>query len=186
MRIKKTILILLILFPLFLVFSNVWAEYKLEVGIPGQIDKGEEVGLADYVRSIYLFALGAIGVVALGALVFGGLTYMLSDTLTSKEEAKKWIWGAIGGLVLGFSSYLILNTINPDLVRINPPSLELELPQAPNLPGNGGAEYEWVAVPINKYCKDVLGDEWVNVNGNFCSGSSPGTGYSCCGKFPTE
>ncbi|MBU1137326.1 pilin [Patescibacteria group bacterium] len=131
MRIKKTILILLILFPLFLVFSNVWAEYKLEVGIPGQIDKGEEVGLADYVRSIYLFALGAIGVVALGALVFGGLTYMLSDTLTNKEEAKKWIWGAIGGLILGFSSYLILNTINPDLVRINPPGLELEIPPAP-------------------------------------------------------
>jgi len=126
MKIKKTILILLILFPLLLAFPNVEAGYKLEVGIPGQADKGEEVELTDYIGYIYLFALGAVGVVALGALVFGGLTYMLSDTLTSKEEAKKWIWGAIGGIVLGFASYLILNTINPDLVKINPPELELE------------------------------------------------------------
>jgi len=65
-----------------------------------------------------------VGIIGLGALVYGGLTYMLSGTVTSKEVAKKQIWGAIAGLILALSAYLILNTINPDLVRFRLPETE--------------------------------------------------------------
>ena len=44
--------------------------------------------------------------------------------LTSKDEAKKWIWGALSGLILALAAYLILNTINPDLVSLTPPALQ--------------------------------------------------------------
>ena len=106
----------------FLLFAlNIWAGYELEVGIPNQqgAQAGSEVGLADYIRYIYLSALGAVGVAALGALIIGGFIYMLSDLVTTKEEAKKYIWGAIWGLLLGLAAYLILYTINPDLVSLN-------------------------------------------------------------------
>ena len=119
---KKTFLILIIasLF-LFLIPFSLWAGYKLEVGIPNQqgAQAGSEVGLADYIRYIYLSALGAVGVAALGALIIGGFIYMFSDLVTTKEEAKKYIWGAIWGLLLGLAAYLILYTINPDLVSLN-------------------------------------------------------------------
>jgi len=113
-------------------FSTAWAGYELEVGIPNQTgaEKGDAVGLAGYIRAIYLFALGAVGAAALLTLVISGLIYMLSDTVFSKEQAKDYIWGAIGGIVLAFAAYLILFTINPDLVKINPPGLEIELPEA--------------------------------------------------------
>ncbi|MFH1671355.1 MAG: hypothetical protein ABH889_01085 [Candidatus Portnoybacteria bacterium] len=120
-KIKK-VFVFLLFSAFFLLFAlNIWAGYELEVGIPNQqgAQAGSEVGLADYIRYIYLSALGAVGVAALGALIIGGFIYMLSDLVTTKEEAKKYIWGAIWGLLLGLAAYLILYTINPDLVSLN-------------------------------------------------------------------
>lgn len=113
-------LLLIIFYSLFFVHFAL-AGYKIEVAIPGQVAAETEVTLTDYIRYIYLFGLSLVGVAALGALVIGGFMYMLSDTVTSKDEAKKYIWGAISGLVLGLAAYLILNTINPDLVSLREP-----------------------------------------------------------------
>lgn len=124
----KTLLItiLFVFFFSFFVFPNVLAEYKLEVGLPGQLEasKGTSPSLMTYIRSIYLFALGAVGVAALGALVIGGFIYMFSDLIDTKSEAKKYIWGAIWGIILALAAYLILYTINPDLVNLRGPNLE--------------------------------------------------------------
>jgi uncharacterized membrane protein YgcG len=100
------------------------AGYEIEVTLPGGPAAGEEVDLASYINYIYQALLGMVGLAAFGALVVGGFQYMLSDSVTSKDEAKKWIWGAIGGLLLGLSAFLILYTINPDLTEISPPSLD--------------------------------------------------------------
>jgi ABC-type Na+ efflux pump permease subunit len=136
---KKTIflIILIVLIGVFLPLDKLMAEdegYEIEVSIPSFGDgakAGQKVTLIDYVRYIYLFALAAVGVTALGVLVYGGFQYMASDLVTSKEEAKKWIWGALSGLVLALAAYLILNTINPDLVKIKEPELpEIKLPEA--------------------------------------------------------
>ena len=54
---------------------------------------------------------------ALISLVIGGFMYMLSDTVTTTDKAKEYISGAIYGLILALAAYLILNTINPDLVN---------------------------------------------------------------------
>jgi hypothetical protein len=110
-----TILLLIANCLLFTVF-DAQAEYTLEVDYPtiGGVTPTNE--LTGYIRYIYLFGLSLVGIAALGALVYGGFTYMLSGTVTSKDEAKKYIWGAISGLVLALAAYLILNTINPDLV----------------------------------------------------------------------
>lgn len=110
------ILLSIILCSLFAVHF-VLAGYKISVTLPGGPTAGEEPTLIEYIRYIYLFGLSLVCITALGALVYGGFTYMLSDTITSKDDAKKYIWGAISGLVLAFASYLILNTINPDLVN---------------------------------------------------------------------
>lgn len=124
MKIKKLFIILLftahcLIFPVY----EVSAQYQLEIDYPVLPFGGADpaAGLVGYLRYLYLFGLTLVGVVGLGALVYGGFTYMLSGTATSKEEAKKRIWGAITGLILALSAYLILNTINPDLVRFRLP-----------------------------------------------------------------
>ena len=111
------IVLLFIIYCSLFIVSDVRATYEVEVDYPtvgGVTPTGE---LTDYIRYIYLFGLSLVGIAALGTLVYGGFMYMLSGTVTSKDEAKKYIWGAISGLVLALAAYLILNTINPDLVN---------------------------------------------------------------------
>jgi len=126
--------LLIIIF--FICFAlSVQAEYEIEVAIPGGPIAGTSVGLAEYIKYIYIFGLSLIGIAALGVLVYGGFMYMMSDTVVSKEDAKKYIWAAISGLLLGLAAFLILNTINPDLTYLTTPNLpdlpELEGPKPP-------------------------------------------------------
>lgn len=73
---------------------------------------------AGFVSKLYQVSLGLAAASALGVIIFGGIMWSLSEAVTKKEEARSWIAGGIWGLVLLLSAYLILNTINPDLVQI--------------------------------------------------------------------
>lgn len=131
---KKYLILIIIIIAIVLIVPFAKAEYELEVSIPDGPQAGEKVSLPEYIRYIYLFILSIVGLAAFGALVFGGFKYMLSaGSIGSAEEAKKWIWGAIFGLILALSAYLILKTINPDLVKIGGP----EMPEIQN--NSGGA-----------------------------------------------
>ncbi|MBL7154954.1 MAG: hypothetical protein ISS88_00400 [Candidatus Portnoybacteria bacterium] len=136
-------LLLIIFYSLFFVHFAL-ADYKIEVAIPGGPAAETEVTLTEYIRYIYLFGLSLVGIAALGALVVGGFMYMLSGTVTKKEEAMKYIWGAISGLVLGLSAYLILNTINPDLVSLTPPEcFPGNCPSSCEITCDTAAGYSW-------------------------------------------
>lgn len=128
---------LLLLLPCLFLAAALAAQagYKLEVGIPGQANPGTETGLAQYIRYLYLFGLGAVGAAALGALVTGGFMYMLADSVTSRKEANTWIWSAIGGIIIALAAYLILNTINPDLLTGQTPNTQI--------PNTGGYTGTW-------------------------------------------
>lgn len=79
---------------------------------------GEPQTSQDYLKALYNFLLGFVGVAAMGSIVYGGVLYIISAGNPSRVgEAKTAIWnGVIGLLVAGFG-YLILITINPALVK---------------------------------------------------------------------
>ena len=164
-NIKKIIIISF--FLLIISFGVQAAGYKIEIALPNAGSPAETT-LPQYINYIYYIGLGAIGILALGALVIAGFRYMLSDTIDSKDEAKKMIWGALSGLVLGLAAYLILNTINPALLGNT----------SPTLPATQQT-YQWIQIPVNKYCNDVLPGS-VSVDGNYCGGTAPSTSHSCC------
>ena len=56
------------------------------------------------------------GMFAVLALVIGGITYMVSGVANKISKAKTRIRAAIYGLLLLISSWLILNTVNPQLI----------------------------------------------------------------------
>jgi len=121
---KKTILLIILILIIngfYLSFINIQVQaagYEIQVAIPGTpATAGAEMGLISYVQQIYIFALSLVGVAALVSLVIAGFRYMLSDTIDSKDAAKKMIWSALSGLILALAAYLILHTINPDLVN---------------------------------------------------------------------
>ncbi len=75
--------------------------------------------LGNYINSLYKLAVAAAGVLAVLMIVMGGFSYISTDAISNKEEGKHQIKMALGGLMVVFASYIILNTINPQLVELN-------------------------------------------------------------------
>ncbi len=85
----------------------------------GPVEKIDLIPISGMVEDFYKWALGAAGIVAFGVLIYGGILYMSSAGNASKQtDAKEWIKAAISGLVLLFSAYTILYTINPCIVGV--------------------------------------------------------------------
>ena len=72
------------------------------------------------VNQIYIWSLGVASLLALLMIVIGGYYYMTASG-NAERSAKgiDIIWSSVIGLVLLFGAYLLLNTINPDLVNFN-------------------------------------------------------------------
>jgi hypothetical protein len=92
--------------------------------------RGKVTDLAQYIGFLYSFLLGIIGVVAGVAIMVGGFTYLTAGGDKSKvEEGKKRIYNALAGMVIAFTAYLLLNTINPDLVKLKVPTIDSIQPE---------------------------------------------------------
>jgi len=75
--------------------------------------------IAKYIRAIYKYAIGIVGILAAVVLMIGGVMWIVAGgNATAIGEAKSWIGASLTGLVLALSSYLILATINPALVDL--------------------------------------------------------------------
>ena len=84
--------------------------------IPGQGAPDDFVG---YIQALYLFVLSAVGIAGLLMAIIGGFIYVSSAGNSSQvEKGKEYIKDALIGIVIAFSSWLILNVINPDLVNV--------------------------------------------------------------------
>jgi lipoprotein-anchoring transpeptidase ErfK/SrfK len=87
--------------------------------IPNCIDTAEAGAFGKYFNALIRIFIGFCAVLAMIMIVVGGMQYMTSELVSGKEEAKKRIWGAVGGLILALASYAILNTLNPQLLDIS-------------------------------------------------------------------
>lgn len=75
--------------------------------------------LSKMINQIYVWSLGIAGLLAVLMVVVGG--YMKITSAGNAQQASKgteMIWGALIGLAILFGSYLLLNTINPNLVNL--------------------------------------------------------------------
>lgn len=75
--------------------------------------------LAKYLKAVYDYGQMIAAILAAIILMGGGLLWLTSAGNDSKiAQAKELISGSVIGLVIVFSSYIILNTINPDLLKL--------------------------------------------------------------------
>lgn len=123
---KKYIFIIILLIIISYVSFTAMAVVRLETGLPNipgnQLTVGQE--LPEYINYIFIFGLGLITILALGQMMYGGIQYILAAGNVAKvEDAKETITQALIGLGLLLISYLLLRTINPDLVNLKNPQL---------------------------------------------------------------
>ncbi len=80
------------------------------------------IGLA--VSRLYIWSLGAAAILALLMVIIGGYYWMTAAGNASRvTKGKEIIFAALLGLALLFAAYIILNTINPDLVDFSGPMI---------------------------------------------------------------
>jgi len=159
---KVKLLILFLLLFLFLGASFVYAQKPLEITypqIPGATTPTTtKTALPDYIRYVFQFSLFLGALIALGSFIYGGVRYLTSAGSPSvQKDAKSQISAGILGLIILISAYLILNTINPQLV-----AWEVSLPgRAPTaLPVAGPSKPEpstYVEIPLGGLIENLWG-----------------------------
>ncbi|MBI2476336.1 MAG: hypothetical protein HYV67_03780 [Candidatus Taylorbacteria bacterium] len=75
--------------------------------------------LSYYLTGLFKVGIAVAGVLAFLVIVWGGFTYLSTDVITGKEEGKARVERALGGLIIALAAYILLNTINPQLVKLN-------------------------------------------------------------------
>lgn len=78
----------------------------------------DQQNLPAFISSIYSFALTIVGIVIFVRILYAGFLLLTAAGNASKiTDAKTKITNAVVGTILLFAAYLILNVINPDLVK---------------------------------------------------------------------
>lgn len=78
-----------------------------------------------YMNILIKLVIGFAAVLAVIMIIAGGLEYMTSELISSKESGKNRITNALLGLVIALGSWALLNTLNPELLKMC-----LKLPEA--------------------------------------------------------
>ena len=75
--------------------------------------------LIQFVNRLFLLSVGIAAVLAVIMIAIGGFRYMMSDSVFKTGGAKEMIFNAIIGLIIVLTAFLILHTINPEIVKMN-------------------------------------------------------------------
>ncbi len=197
---KKYIFIIILLFAISCTLLAIsyapyaaMADVKLETALPNMPGApAPSSGLPGYINYLFIFGLSLIAFLALTQMMIGGLTYILAAGNVAKvEDAKDTIKQALLGLGLLLVSYLLLRTINPDLVNLRepklaPPQFQGQVPTGPNEPPQPGVPSVLIySVMSPVACTDMGGQifspcqTYCLTTPGFCSAST-----ICCGKQP--
>lgn len=78
---------------------------------------GSAYNIGRCINNIYIFAVSIAGFIAVLMFVLAGYNY-ITGTSESISEAKKIMGSTLLGLVILFSTYIILNTVDPNLTKV--------------------------------------------------------------------
>ncbi|GMQ95341.1 MAG: hypothetical protein BMS9Abin13_454 [Patescibacteria group bacterium] len=100
-------------------------------------------GLGEYIQTLFQIGIGIAGVLAVLMLVVAGIEYIGgAGNPAAKSDAKERIRNALFGLILALSSWLILNTLNPDLLKTGLDIKKAVIKKAPSSSSGGGGSGE--------------------------------------------
>lgn len=89
---------------------------SLNINIPGfEIPENGGLLFASYINAIYRYLISIVGIVATIMFIWGAFLYIVGSSTGNISRGKSIMTDAIIGLMLVFSSNLILRTLNPDL-----------------------------------------------------------------------
>ena len=122
-KIIKSVSIFYFLFSIFILpfsFSATFAyadSYVVLAPLPGiGNNTAKTTDLSTYLKEIFNLSIGIAAVMAFVMITFGGITYMTTDAISGKTKGREYITNALWGLLLVIGAWVILYTINPQLI----------------------------------------------------------------------
>ena len=108
--------------------------FALEAKLPGLKDNPT---LPEYVKYLFTFGISLAAILALISFTVGAVQLIISgDSPETSSNAKDRMKGSVLGLVLALSSFLILQTINPELLNLRiTPVFEVPIAMSSSPPG---------------------------------------------------
>lgn len=182
---SKNPVFFLTIFFLLAAFIPIYAQeptgYRPLAPLPGTtINPGSSTSTAKtYIEGLFTLIIALAGVLAVVMIIFGGIKYMSTDAFGEKSEAKTTIQNAIWGLLLVIGAWLILFTVNPNLVSFNLSIPVQPIPVTPPAPGSGsgaGRPMTEAEITADRVVRDRLVDADVRINAGPCL---LGQGYGC-------
>lgn len=121
-KFSLTIILTAALLPVSLVFAQTNCDPKkgycpLEP-LPG-LTSVQNLNFAQFLGAIFNLLITAGALLAVGTLVYAGISYILSEAFETKGEAKRRMQAALWGLVILLGAWLMLYTINPALLNFD-------------------------------------------------------------------
>jgi hypothetical protein len=103
--------------------ANAAITMKFQIPIPGLPEsfeiKSDSIG--KYILAIYNYLIGGVGILATVVMMYAGVLWITAGGSSEQiGKAKGYIGSALTGLILAFASYMILHTLNPDLLTFKP------------------------------------------------------------------
>lgn len=81
--------------------------------------------IGEYIAAIYRWAVPVGAILATIVIMAAGVVWLTSGGAQRLSTARDWITNAVIGLLLVVGSYVVLNIVNPDLVRLR--ALEVQI-----------------------------------------------------------
>ncbi|MFA5247748.1 MAG: pilin [Patescibacteria group bacterium] len=177
--------------------------YTMQVPIPGlgkegvvTFNTGDTKPIADYVKAIYNYAVGIVGILAAIMLMVGGFRWILAGgNASSIGEAKEIIFASLSGLVLVMASWLILQQINPALTELN--VTKIQKPNVKTAKNASNHLCKWTTLTDSDYIAKTTtkssnfdktcataGDGWKNINDVCSEDGKKDDAICCCAPLP--
>jgi len=78
-----------------------------------------------YIRALYIYFISIVGVLAVVMIMYAGFLWITAAGNSSRiTEAKEHMNGAVIGVIIALTSFLLLQLINPELVTLRIPFLQ--------------------------------------------------------------
>ncbi len=181
---KKILSILAFAVIILPVFAFAQNRAAIDVSIPciscKYANDASPVGL---IANFYEMAIALSGVLALGMIIYAGIKRIIgANNPKEVSESNDIIYNALLGIVLLFGAYILLNTINPQLTKLELPVLtkieervsEGILESSYKCTGNDGVRVASCHQSMEECAKDCIGGETRCTKTDFCAPSGLG------------
>ena len=172
------------------VAGTVHAATTLEVGIPGTdaLPGSAAPSVPMYIKYLYYFVLGLVGIAGFSSLVFWGAVWAGSGIVDKKAQAIAGIKNTLTGIGIALTAFILLNTINPDLIVIKTPNVaDVTINSVKKEVLFVNYVAIWTVLKVGQTCQSVYkSPNWVSTNQDKCSAEAKSRpeyvaeGYNAC------